>query len=252
MHRLKTTALTSLTAVGLTCVGGLSSSASAAIVDLTNGDFETSAVNGNDGFPSPWYSGHPNNWKEFRYAGLGSYTGTAAAFGENGATDQDGYFYQQVGTYGGELSVTVDGTAYNRNSSNILHVFGDFDVAFYYTTGLSFSPAEGTDIASSGTLIGSVQEFQEGVNLPGLTSGAGGTSSAFSYTALFGGSGISLGDAVWVRFSDSDNIFGGNVGAAINEPYLDDLSVSAVVPEPGSLALFGLGGLGFLCRRRNA
>lgn len=244
-------------ALSTTFVVLVSATANAAIMDLTNGNFETSAANSNGGFPAPWYSGHPGSWEEFRYAGLGSYTGTAAALGSENSGAQSGYLYQQVGTYEGELSVTINGTAYSRDSGNGIHVFGDMDVAFYFTSGTSFAPAEGTDVASSGTLIGSLQEFQEGVNLPGITSGAnGGTSSAFSHTALFAGSGINVGDEVWIRFSDSNNIFGGNTGTARDEPFFDDLSVSAesaIIPEVGSFAMLGVGVMGVVClmwRRR--
>ena len=129
-----------------------------------------------------------------------------------------------IGTYTGEASVTLSGTAYNRSDNGL--VFGDFDVAFYYTAGASFIPGEnGPDPAASGTLIGSVQEFEEAVNLPKLVTGLKPTHAEFSHTVDFAGSGIAVGDAVWVRISDGDNIFGTNTAPMFDEPYIDDLSV---------------------------
>jgi len=184
--------------------------ANAAIVDLTNGDFETNAADSSGPFPAPWYSSSLG-WEDYRHAGLSTNTGTAAAFGRD---TQSGYFYQSVGTYDGEISVTINGTAYSRTSAandkpnNNTHQFGDFAVGFFYTPGTTFAPATNTDVEASATLIGTEQEFQEGVNLPGLVSlDETQNSSAFSHTVVFAGSGIKTGDTVWVRFDDGDNIF---------------------------------------------
>ena len=127
----------------------------------------------------------------------------------------------------------------NRTSTNPNHKVGDFDVSFYFGT---FTGADGTDVAASTTLIGVGQSFAEGLNLPGIASGANATSSAFSHAVSFAGSGISNGDAVWVRLSDGANASG------LDEPYFDNLSVT-IVPAPSS-ALLLLLGTGFLVRRR--
>jgi hypothetical protein len=220
--------LTGLTAGFILSAG----SASAQIVALTNGDFGTGSTS--NAMPAPWYE--TGDWASYTLSDTrGGWTGLAGALGEV----RYGYFYQDIGTYDGEVSVTINGTAFNFNDGKI---FGEFDVGFYFTSGTSFSPASGTDIAGSGTLIGSQQVFAEGVNLPGLSSGTTETSSAFSYTENFAASGISTGDTVWVRFGHADT---GDYSA------IDDLSVTSVVPEPSAFALLaGCFGLTWIMLRR--
>ena len=220
-----------------TCIIAGTIASSQAALTLVNGDFETGAADSAGAFPAPWYSGHPTDWQEFRYAGLAGNPGTALSLGFGAGADQSGYVYQLLGTYSGETTVSLAGTAYNRlRGDNV----GDFDVSFYFG---AFAPVEGTDVAGSTTQLGSTQQFEEGVNLPGLASGTAATSSAFSHTASFAGSGISTGDQVWVRLGDGTNNSGND------EPYIDTLVVSTV-PEPSSTALLGLGGLALILRRK--
>lgn len=220
----------------------LLASQSQAALTLTNGDFDNDADLGG-GYdettaPSSWFWDNDVDFETFRFGadGNGGWTDNAVGFGTDFVAPDNGYLYQTVGTYDSELGVSLSGIGFNRTTGVQA---GDFDVAFYFTTGASFTPGTGVDVSGTGTLIGSVLD----VDISGLT-GVTASSQAFSHSAIFAGSGISVGDTVWVRLGDSDDTYG------LDEPFIDNLSLSTAVPEPSSTALLGLGGLALILRRR--
>lgn len=110
-------------------------------------------------------------------------------------------------------------------------------MSFHHSAPGIFTPLEGTDIASNSTRIGLTQVFAEGVNLPGLTTGALATSSEFSHSVTFADSGISVGDEVWVRLGDAGN-------TDFDEPFIDELTVSSIDSEAPVLTVTPATGVG--------
>lgn len=75
----------------------------------------------------------------------------------------------------------------------------------------------------------------------------------FDLSATFTGSSINLGDELWLRIGDGPD--DGNL-STLDEPIIDNLSMSVVIPEPSSLALALAAGalallIGALRRRRS-
>jgi hypothetical protein len=133
--------------------------------------------------------------------------------------------------YGGELTARIDGFGYNRINGNTA---GGFDVGLYYSPGSTFVGANGRDLAGSAVLLGTMF-----INISGLT-GSTPRSQAFTLPVTFAGSGIHAGDEVWLRFGDGPD--DGNLNT-FDEPIIDNVSLTTVVPEPSSVALVLMGGV---------
>jgi hypothetical protein len=107
-------------------------------------------------------------------------------------------------------------------------------VALYYSPGGAFVGANGSDVAGSAVLLGSLF-----VNISGLTGSTPG-SQVFTLPVTLAGSGIHAGDEVWLRISDGPD--DGNLNT-FDEPIIDNVSPTTVVPEPSSVALVLMGGV---------
>jgi hypothetical protein len=129
-----------------------------------------------------------------------------------------------LGQYRGEISTRVDGFGYNR-SGRPENLPGNFDVAFYRTPAGGFTGANDNDVAMGRTPLAS--------RLVDLSAIAGGDpgSLPFNLAVTFAGSGINMGDNLWLRFGDGpdDQDLG-----TFDEPTIDNLTLTTVVPEPSA------------------
>lgn len=188
--------------------------------------------------PTNWYQ-HYNedqSWSDFRFGsdGNGGWTNNGITLGQNylgpnfTPGPEDGYYYTSVGAYGGEASATVRGSGYNRSGRP--NPAGDFYVQLYSTKPGTFTAADGADVAAAGvgTLLGQLR-----VDISSLT-GTTPLSQAFTLTVPFAGTGVAPGDTVWLRIWDGPD--DGNLDT-FDEPTIDNLTLSTVVPEPGALGV---------------
>ena len=224
-------------------------------LSLVNGTFDLDPDLGGldepDAPPSGWYTHYrgPQTWSDFRFGndGNGGWNNNGIALGQNylgpnfEPGPEDGYYYVSLGSYRGEVSATVSGLGYNRTNGNAA---GVFDVDLYYSPGATFVPADGTDIDGHAVLLDA--QF---VDISALT-GTVPRSQPFSMTVPFAGSGISMLDSVWLRIGDGPD--DGDLNS-FDEPIIDNVTLTTVVPEPSTLCLAGLGALMAVCpifRRR--
>jgi len=210
-----------------------------ATLSLVNGNFDLDPdLGGADDpvtAPTRWFVKYdiPQSWSDFRFGndGNGGWNNNGIALGQNflgpnfDPGPEDGFFYTSLGMYGGELTARIDGFGYNRINGNAA---GGFDLALYYSPGSTFVGANGRDVAGSAVSLGTLF-----VNITGLT-GSTPKSQAFTLPVTFAGSGIHAGDEVWLRFGDGPD--DGNVNT-FDEPIIDNVSLTTVVPEPSSVAL---------------
>jgi hypothetical protein len=217
-----------------------------AALSLRNGNFDLDPdLGGADDSvtaPTHWFVRYTidQSWSDFRFGnnGNGGWTNNGIALGQNylGPTfepgPEDGYFYTSLGAYTGELSARIDGFGYNRINGNAA---GNFEVGFYYSPGSTFTGANGSDVAGSAVLLGTLL-----VDISALT-GTTPRSAPFTLPVTFAGSGIYPGDEVWLRFGDGPD--DGNLNT-FDEPIIDNLTLTTVIPEPSSLALLLTAGIG--------
>lgn len=237
-----------LTLFGLVIIAGLASTANAALV-LRNGNFDNDPDLGGNydevNAPSSWYTGSTvlQSWNDFRFGndGNGVWINNGIALGQDylgpnfDPQPETGYFYTSLGLYSGEIGVSLAGFGYNRVNGNQA---GSFEVAFYYSSFADFVGADGSDVANSptSTLLGRTT-----VDISSIT-GTAGKSRPFTATATFAGSGIHVGDEIWLRIGDGPD--DGNLNT-FDEPIIDNLNL-AVVPEPSTITLGLLGGAALL------
>ncbi len=216
-----------------------------AALSLVNGSFDLDPdLGGADDpvtAPTHWFVRYDiaQSWSDFRFGndGNGGWNNNGIALGQNflgpnfDPGPEDGFFYTSLGRYAGELSARIDGLGYNRINGNAA---GGFDVGFYYSRGGAFVGANGSDIAGSAVLLGTLF-----VNISGLT-GSTPRSQAFTLPVTFAGSGIQPGDEVWLRVGDGPD--DGNLNT-FDEPIVDNVTLTTVVPEPSSISLVLMGGV---------
>jgi hypothetical protein len=248
----------SLTLFILVFTTALASSANAAIV-LRNGNFDTDPDLGGNydeiNAPTSWYTGStvPQSWNDFRFGndGNGAWINNAIALGQDylgpnfDPQPETGYFYTSLGIYNGETGAMLSGLGYNRVNGNFA---GSFEVGFYYSSFADFVGADGSDVgsAASATLLSRTT-----VDISSIT-GTQAKNQAFSASATFAGSGIRVGDEIWLRIGDGPD--DGNLNT-FDEPMIDNLTLT-VVPEPSTITLALLAGggailIGVLRRRRS-
>ena len=216
-----------------------------AALNLVNGDFDLDPdLGGADDpvtAPTRWFVHYTvdQSWSDFRFGnnGNGAWGNNGLALGQNylgpnfDPGPEDGYYYTSLGFYESEISARIDGFAYNRVNGNAA---GNFEVSLYYNPGALFTGANGSDVATSSVLLGTM--LFDVSSLTGTTP----RSQAFTLPVNFAGSGINLGDEVWLRIGDGpDN---GDLNN-FDEPIIDNLTLTTVVPEPSSLVLLAVAGL---------
>jgi len=212
-----------LAAALLACVG----SAHAAI-SVTGGDFESPANGANtqiNDIPF-WFD------STVQYADAHNGTGYTSSGSQSAIIYNEGfsgYMYQSLGTLeAGTTTLDWSFDQLSRTYSNGSN--GTGDLRFFYGAAVG---ADGTDIDTLGlTQIGSTY------NIPllpgGLTAGVDTTRSGSVDV-----SSLAAGTTIWMDFSEPTSTL-----------LVDNVIVTANVPEPGSLALLGLGGLLIARRRR--
>ena len=128
----------------------------------------------------------------------------------------------------------------------------DYELEFFHFDTGTFRPNaahEWTVSVQSGDLTAQTVQSGSADNI------AGGTTDWYDYdidlTAVTGGNVLAAGQTVTFRLD-----MAGGTGASGHHQYVDNIAVSgsiveaSTIPEPSSLAIFGLAGLGMLVRRR--
>jgi hypothetical protein len=196
--------------------------------------------------PTGWYQHYtePGSWSDFRFGndGNGGWDNNGISLGQNftpNAGPEDGYYYTLLGQYRGEIATRVDGFGYNR-SGRPQNLPGNIEVGFYRTAAGAFTAADGTDVAEGRTPLAST--------IVDLSAIAGSTpgSMPFGLSVTFAGSGTNVGDSVWLRIGDGPDDQNLNT---LDEPIVDNLTLTTVVPEPSALPLL-LAGAAACWRRR--
>ena len=222
--------------ITLAIVAMLAVSAQAQLA-LQNGNFDAdpSLGDADDPVNSPtgWFQHYTQegSWSDFRFGsvGRGGWTANAISLGQNFDPDpgpEDGYYYTRLGAYGGELSARVNGFGYNR--SDRANPAGDFVVSVYSTPAGSFTAANGADVAGAGRLLGTTTVDID--DLTGLTP----QSRAFQLDVPLSSAGLTRGDELWLHIGDGPD--DANL-ETLDEPMIDNLTLTVVVPEPGTVAL---------------
>ena len=224
-------------------LGFLSTQSHAALVPIANGDFETGVAynlsgitDSTTGSGADWFESATGNFRDVIAnssdgAFAAQFQGTGNIHVQNGS---DNYIYQSLGVLGSETAATFTFDALERAQAN-----GDFTVDIELFASTTFTGVNGTDVegAAGVTALGSgTFQFTSDANLATNEDVFGATIANVSLA------GAGVGDTIWVKISTPRP--GGD--ATMN---IDNLSVG-YVPEPGSLALLGLGGLALLRRRR--
>ena len=238
--------------LGLAAIALLAQGARAALV-LRNGNFDDDPDLGSADetmlAPTGWFQHYTEDqsWSDFRFGatGNGGWVKNGITLGQNylgpnfTPGPEDGYYYTSLGTYGGEVSATVQGSGYNR--SGRANPAGDFYVGLYSTRPGTFTGADNADPAATGTRLGEIR-----VDISSLT-GTTPLSQAFTLNVPFAGTGVTPGDTIWLRVFDGPD--DGNLDA-FDEPTIDNLTLNTVVPEPATGGLLVLPALALLRRRR--
>ena len=230
-----------LTLAAIVLLGlSMTSTASATITGVSNGDFQTQPMqeNWSDNDIWVWYdhnsagtAGTDLIWMDevgtYSY-GAGSTTVCEFTNGWNG------YIYQQIGTYTENELIEVAGTMLRREQHNT----GMLRFTLHVGSGLA---ADNTDVYDFTDLVDTVHV--DGFSLAGLpATGSSGpypgpAASANFTTTLDSGTGHTVGDPIWLHVTAD---FGGWAVVAV-----DNISVTAV-PEPSLFALAVAGILGLI------
>jgi hypothetical protein len=140
-----------------------------------------------------------------------------------------GYIYQSLGTLDAgttSLDWSFDQVSYFIGTN--LQTPGTGDVRFFY--GTDAGAGDGADIDS---LVGLTQ-IGSTVSIPVPTN----TVTEFRSGSV-DVSSVSVGSTIWMDFTQTSGFL-----------LIDNVSVTAAVPEPSTTALLGLGGLALILRRR--
>lgn len=218
-------------ALAVVCMIG-ASSARATTISVTNGDFEKQ--DGKSGAVTDWYeSSVTTNDGIGQYYQDWLYKDTSTGwFGSNttevfGMSDQNGWIYQQIGTYTPGMQVQIAGDAILAKP--VGEEFRPLSVELWTGGG---SPGDTIGLDSIGATKVASTIFTAG-DL-GLVLGGGAQTAHWSTTLTPTGAS---GDALWLRLA---------VGTANGEAFLDNISASATVPEPTTIVLAVSGIIGLL------
>ena len=201
--------------------------AQAALVGITNGNFETQVLTSPNytSAITDWFEsnlepsdGQPTFYHDWLYKEAGHFTNGTNLLGLSEPVNA-GYVYQQIGTYSANEIIEVSGIALKRLVNN----FGGFTVSLLSG---NFSGADGTPL--SATLLDSASFTGAGLGLP---TGSGAAQAPFSANLDSGNAGVG-GTPLWLLITPSNS--------EGTETFLDNLQA---VPEPGGLVLLGAAGV---------
>lgn len=207
-------------------------------IQVLNGDFSLNPTQGSN--PTGWFvpTTSPGGWWESTWVGPTVSPNGTSVLGLSYMFDTTHWAYQNIGTdNNGATSFTLDfdlGSFTDAGSARNLGV----TVSLYQSA--SFVAATGTDVngAAGVTLLGSQS----------VTSGSIAPGAVVHQTLTFDLSGANATDVLYLRLI--------NYQVDASQPWaaIDNITITpAAVPEPSSLALASLGGLGglmFWFRRR--
>lgn len=170
----------------------------------------------------------------------GTTTATFTPFGGTGATpgiSTVGYLYRELGTLGGDTSITIGGVNYNRSRAPSTTPTSQFNTLrfelFSLDAASTFTFEEsGNDILGIGTSLGSFD-----VNAS-TTPGA-----SVSFSQMIDVSAVAADARIFLRISNPGTQNGTQAA------FVDNLSIVSI-PEPSAALLGGLGMLALLRRRR--
>lgn len=158
-----------------------------------------------------------------------------AGLSSNGSGTQ-GAFYQAIGSYEDNLSLQISFNVGDRSNFD----FPTLRVNLYSGNVVG---ADGSSLSGLGaTLLASSADITDtGLGFDG-SDGNTHTASVSPFVLSTGTSGT-LGETLWFEIQTTDGLGG------VDQALIDDFVVTAVIPEPSTLTLLGIGFAAFVARR---
>ena len=201
-------------------------------------------------------------WNAGQFVGA---NGTSPVNSQLGGIAGSGYGLYALYTAQGSFNTTSTGTTFNFTPGGVLNLFADPDsnTTFNqpttgrspFTTGNSSDDillANGMPTSGEGNLNPSLSTCSSGPAMSGINCGSFGTSSSFALTTV-GRSYFTAPTPFYnVSFQSGQLNNFSPTGTQVINGSLDVIFNGTAVPEPGIVALFGLGLLGLAASRRKA